>query len=144
MNADLEIIGLESNTNCRSCTVHSVCGQAIAVGDVLRLVGCVVQIDNITEDAIKCVKVIDGVDTCTVAFVPRVIARTRHVSQHLNKFIQVVKLYKDSPNSYKRSKLHQNKGIAACAFLDDNIGRDEQDTKNIGQLVIKSNIEFLN
>ena len=76
MNADLEIVGLESNTNGRSCTVHSVCGQAIAVGDVLRLVGCIVQIDNITEDAIKCVKVIDGVDTCTVAFVPRVIART--------------------------------------------------------------------
>lgn len=62
---------------------------------------------------------------CTVPFVPRVIAQTRHVSQHVNKFVQVVELYKESPNSYKQSKSYRNKGLAACAFFNDYIERDE-------------------
>lgn len=58
MTSDLEIVSLESNRNGRSCSVHSTCGEDVKVGDVLRLVGCIVQIDETMEDAIKCVKVI--------------------------------------------------------------------------------------
>ena len=49
-----------------------------------------------THHSENCVKVIGGVDTCTVAFLSKVIAHTRHVLQQVNKFAQVVELYKDS------------------------------------------------
>ena len=94
------------------------------VGDVLCLVECVVTIDNKTESAVKCVKVVDDVDTCTVAYVPRLIAKLEHVQGHLNKFVQVVELYGEADNSFKRSKSHRNLGMASCALLHDENGRN--------------------
>ena len=121
---DLEIVGLNSCTNGRSCSLHPICGKSVVVGDVLRLVECIVTINNNTETAIKCVKVVDGVDTCTVAYVPRVVAKLEHVQDHLNKFVQVVELYGEAENSFKWSKSHRNLGMASCALLRDEYGRN--------------------
>ena len=68
---DLEIVGLNSSTNDRSCCQHKTCGEHVVVNDVLRLVNCVVTINGRAEEAVKLVKIADGSDTCTVAFVPR-------------------------------------------------------------------------
>ena len=57
MEPDLEIVGLRSHTNGRSCCVHATCGEHVVEGDVLRLVEDVVEIDGKAETAIKCVKV---------------------------------------------------------------------------------------
>ena len=111
---DIEIVGLNSCTNGRSCSLHPICGESVMVGDVLRLVECVVTVNSETKTAVKCVKVIDGIDTCTVAFVPQVIAKLEHVQAHLNKFVQVVELYGEAENSFKRSK-----SMASCALLHD-------------------------
>lgn len=95
------------------------------VGDVLRLVPCVVTFDGIVENAIKCVRVDGGIDTCTVAFVPRTQSGLAHVQAQLYKFVQVTELYYESPNSYKRSKSAANYGAAAVECLDKDHGRDE-------------------
>jgi hypothetical protein len=42
---DLEIVGLRSGTNDRSCCQHEICGAQVLVGDVLRLVKCIVTIN---------------------------------------------------------------------------------------------------
>ena len=94
------------------------------VGTVLCLVECVLTINNKTESAVKCVKVVDGIDTCTVAFVPRVIAKLEHVQGHLNKFFKVVKLYGEANDLFKQSKSHCNLGMASCALLHDENGRN--------------------
>ena len=127
MNAamDIEIVGLSSNTNGRSCTLHAVCGDAVEVGDVLRLVPCVVTINHETEEAIKVVKVVDGVDTCTVAFVPRVQSSLPGVKGHTYKFVQVIELYSKSDSPYKRSKSQSNRGMARVSLLDPEEGRNE-------------------
>ena len=122
---DLEVVGLLSDSNGRSCTLHACCGEHVVVGDTLRLVACVVTVSDKTEEAVKAVKISDGVDGCTVGFIPRVQARLPKVKQHLNKFVQVVELYKDANSPYKRSKSFQNKGMASVAFLEDDNGRDE-------------------
>ena len=70
MSSKLEIIGLDNDTDSRSCTAHDGCGEHVAAGDALHLVRCVVTCNDVDKVAIKCVKVIDGVDTCTVACVP--------------------------------------------------------------------------
>lgn len=122
---EVELVGLEGSSNGRSCTVHSVCGVSVQVGDVLRLVPCVVTIDHVTEPAVKCVKVVDGMDTCTVAFIPRVQSKLPQVQKHLNQFVQVVELYADSPSPYKRKKSYTNKGMARVSLLLSNDGRSE-------------------
>ena len=122
---DLEIVGLNSSTNGRSCCIHACCGESVAVGDVIRLVKTVVTIDGHDEEAVKCVKVVNGADACTVGFVPRVEAALPKVCSHLNKFAQVKELYHQSTSNYKRRKSHMNHGMAAVALLDEDSGRDE-------------------
>ena len=125
MASFLEIVGLESDTNGRSCTVHETCGESVEVGDVLRLVECVISYNGVNEIAVKCVKVMDGHDTCTVAFLPRVLASLPKVQQHLNKFVQVSELYNDSKNTYKRAKSQANHGMASVEMLLEDSGRIE-------------------
>lgn len=69
---DLEMVGLFGVTNGRSCSCHDICGEYVEVGDLVRLVKTTVEINAIYEDAIKVVKIEDGVDSCTVGYIPRV------------------------------------------------------------------------
>ena len=122
---DLEIVGLKSATNGRSCSIHRCCGKAVAVGDVLRLVTTVVEVEGKQETAVKCVKVVNGIDGCTVAFVPWVEASLPKVKSHINRFVQVKELYDQSISNYKQRKSHMNLGMAAVVILHEDFGRDE-------------------
>lgn len=115
---DLEIVGLYSSTNGRSCTRHETCGEHLSVGDLLRLVKCVVTIKGKTEEAVKLVKIADGTDTCTVGYVPRVSSNLPKVMRNINKFAQVVEIYRDSENTHKRRLANQNHGMASVVLLD--------------------------
>jgi hypothetical protein len=90
----------------------------VVVGDLLRLVRTVVDIDGRTETAIKLVRIVDGYDGCTVGFVPRVHSRLRKVVDCLDKFAVVQELYSSSNNSYKREKSAKNRGMASACLLD--------------------------
>ena len=116
----LEIVGLHANNNGRSCSVHPCCGDFLKVGDLLRLVKCIVSIDGVLQDAVKCVRIVDGADSCTAAFVQR--SQVKFVGEkitkdQINSFIQVLELYDDSESSYKWWKSHYNKGMAVCIFI---------------------------
>ena len=84
---DFEIVGLYGSSNGRSCCFHMACGKDVEVGNVLCLVRTVVDINDNTELAIKLVKIVDGVDGCTIGFIPRVQSRIPKVVDCLNKFI---------------------------------------------------------
>ena len=122
---DFEIIGLSSFTNGRSCSLHAVCGVHVNAGDVLRLKETQVTVNGESKPAIACVLVDRGVDTCTVAYVPRMMANQARVEEHINKFVMVMELYNDLPSTYKRSKSHQNLGMASVTMLTEDGGRDE-------------------
>jgi hypothetical protein len=117
--SNLEIVGLDSLTNSGSCTCHATCGEYVAVGDVLRLVKCVVIVNGRTEDAVKLVNIQDATNSCTVAYVPRAATKLPKVTKNINRCAQVVTMYKDSTSSYKRRMSHQNKGMASIVFLDE-------------------------
>lgn len=89
------------------------------VGDIIRLQKTVVDVDGRPEDAVKAVLIRFGRDSCTVGFVPKVLIYAPRIRDHLNKFAQVIELYKDSKNKVKREKSHRNCGVAACVFLHD-------------------------
>ena len=76
-------------------------------------------VNGVTEEAIKLVKIKDATDSCTVAYVPRVSVNLPKVVKNLNKFAQVVEIYKESNSSAKRRLANQNKGMASIVFLDD-------------------------
>ena len=116
---DLEIVGLNSSTNDRSCCQHKICGEYVFVNDVLRLVRCIVTINGRAEEAIKLVKIADGSDTCTVAFVPWAFSSNPKVKNRVNKFVQVVEIYKNSDSTHKRRLANQNHGMASVVFMDE-------------------------
>ena len=122
---EFEIVGLHHNGTGRSCCQHSHCGMHVVVGDVLRLVHVVVSIGetNEPEEAIKLVKILDGTECCTVAFVPRAFARLERISQMIGEFCVVLELY-DNSNKYKQLLSKKNYGVASCLFLHD-VPRDE-------------------
>ncbi len=116
---DIEIVGLKESSNGRSCTQHAICGAAVEVNSILRLKQTIVEIDGRPEEAVKCVLVVHGEDTCTVGFLPKVLIHTHNVVKNMNKFVQVVELYADSVSMQKRRMSHQNCGAASGIFLDD-------------------------
>ena len=115
---DIEIVGLNAENYGRSCVAHSCCGQHVVVGDLLRLVDCVVTVDGFIQGAIKCVKIVEGTEACTVEFVPRTLARNERIQERTGEFVQVLELYANSESSHKRKKSYGNKGMASCIFLN--------------------------
>ena len=117
---EFEIVGLHQKGSGRFCCMHSHCGMHVAVGDVLRLVHVVVTTSDLKEpeDAIKLVKIVDGTESCTVAFIPRAFARLERISTKIGSFCVVLELY-DNSNKYKQLLSKKNYGVASCLFLDD-------------------------
>lgn len=114
---DIEIVGLYCGSNGRSCCSHKICGQYVVPGDLLRLVQTVVDVDGEVEEAIKFVRVVDGVDCCDVGFVPRVQATLTNIKNSIDTFVIVKDLYAFSNNLYKKEKSDKNRGMAGCYFL---------------------------
>jgi hypothetical protein len=116
---DLEIVGLLSNSNGRSCSVHEICGEYVRVGDVLRLKKTVVTIQGKTEEAIKLNKITDGVEGCTVAFIPRLMIDVPRVTKNINHFCIVKELYCFSASKFLREKSHRAMGMAGVVLLNE-------------------------
>jgi hypothetical protein len=116
--SDFEIVGLIGTSNGRSCSEHTCCGSQVVVGDLFRLKKTLVSVEEGIEEAICCVLVRRGRESCTVGFVPRALHGWRPMLEHINSHAQVVEMYVTSRNTQKRRKNHQNLGMAGCVFID--------------------------
>jgi hypothetical protein len=116
---DFEMIGLFGSSNHRSCERHQTCGKHVNRNDTLRLVSCLVEIpEEGIVPSIKLVKIEDGTETCTVAFVPKAYACMPSIRNNINKFVTVLELYSESPSAYKQRLSEKNLGMASCRFLE--------------------------
>jgi hypothetical protein len=97
MVRDGEIVGLRSSTNGCSCASHSVCGEHLRAGDLIRFRSVVVDVDGGTESAIAAVRILDGTETCIVGFLPRSIVNRRR-GDFPQKYAQIIELYDESDN----------------------------------------------
>lgn len=52
-HSNIEMVGLYSDSNGRSCTMHDCCGTTVKKGDLLRLIPTVVTINGKDENAVK-------------------------------------------------------------------------------------------
>jgi hypothetical protein len=85
--------------------------------DLLRLVQTVVEVNGVVEEAVKYVRIVDGVDCCNVGFVPRVQATLDTVRNSIDSFVVVQEIYSFSNNKFKKEKSDKNRGMAGCNFL---------------------------
>eukprot|EP00977_Amphora_coffeiformis_P013800 scaffold3718_cov131-Amphora_coffeaeformis.AAC.2 len=114
------IMHVPLESECRPCgNTHCVRAQIVLRLAMSYVVACTVSVEGTVEEAIKLVRVMDGVDQCTVGFVPRVLMSLPAVKNQMNKFVQVTELYHDSDNTYKKDKSYKNCGIAWVITLDD-------------------------
>ena len=126
MDRDLEIVGLSSPDNGRSCCLHDVCGAQVKEGDLLRLTKTVIFRNGIPEEAIKAVVIVDGADACTVGFVRHGHIYAPNVVSCLTSsgFVVVLELYKASSNRIKQEQDTVHHGMAACIMIK-NIEKSE-------------------
>lgn len=113
---EVELYGLYGSSNGRYCERHAVCGECVVVGDILRLKRTVVKINDKLEHAIKFVNIVDGCEKCTVGFVSKSLI-DEYLCQ-INEFFEVVEIYREASNSFKRRKSCINKGMALCRKID--------------------------
>ncbi len=129
---DGKIVGLNSPDNGRSCNLHAACcGHHLQPGMIVRFKPEFMEVtykdadddvgDARVEQVIKAVLVVDGMEMCTVGFLPRSVAAWPLEVQHLhNKFAQIHELYDNTPPGRTRYlKSQRNRGMASFVLLDN-------------------------
>ena len=112
----VEILGIESPTNGRSCEEHVVCGSVLQDDVVVRLRKAQVVIDEKEEAAIAAFWVSDGVDRFRVGYLPKF--HVKHWKLLEGALAQIIEVYhEDSDSPTKRQKHHRNSGCAVAALI---------------------------
>jgi hypothetical protein len=93
-----------------------VCGELLAVGDFTKFKLIVIEVDDKEEEAIK---IQDGTESCHVGFLPHHFVHGRRKEAAVNKFGQVLELYKNSNDMTKQRKNIRLLGVASFRLLDD-------------------------
>ena len=108
----VEIVGINSNTNGRSCEEHHTCGCVLEEDSLVQLRKHQVYINGHEQSAVGVYWVSDGVDQCLVGYLHR------HQVKHLNKLegalCQDTEVYSD--NSDSPTKWHKHKKNFGCAI----------------------------
>ena len=115
----VEIVGINSNTNGRSCEEHHTCGCVLEEDCLVQLRKLQVYINGHEQSAVGVYWVSDGVDRCLVGYLHH------HQVKHLNKLegalCQVTEMSPDNSDSpTKRHKHKKNFGCAIAAIVSSN------------------------
>jgi hypothetical protein len=139
----VEIVGIESSTNGRSCEQHDVCGSILDDDVVVRLRK--IQILNSLgreETAIAAYVVSDGIDQCRVGFLQRhCVTHAKAFDGVLAQVTEVYSITSDSP--VKRKKCRHNVGCCLAAIISaiptasgtisSNGGQEDDDALELGE-----------
>ena len=110
----VEIAGVNSPTNGRSCEEHHICGEVVIEDVVLHLRKVQVQINQQEQSAIAAFWVSDGIDRCRIGYLPK--AYVKNWKQYDGALvIEVYSAESDSPT--KCQKFHRNHGLAVAVVI---------------------------
>jgi hypothetical protein len=104
ISRDGEIVGIEGEEGGRSCERHDVCGNHLAVGDLVKFKVMMSLVVEEEEVVIKVIKIRDGNETCLAGFLPRHIDYGSRKDKLRNKYAQVLEIYKESADLIKKMK----------------------------------------
>ena len=112
----VKIVGVNSQTNGRSCEEHCICGEVVIEDVVLHLRKVQVQMNQQEQSAIAAFWVSDGIDHCHVGYLPK--ASVKNWKQYDGALVQVIEVYSgDSDTPMKRQKFHRNHGLAMAVNI---------------------------
>lgn len=113
----VEIVGIQANSNGRSCDQHDVCGSALDDDVVVRLRKVqILNSEGREESAIAAYLVSDGIDQCRVGFLQRHLVR--HAKSFDGVLAQVTEVYSvTSESPTKRKKCLHNMGCCLAAVI---------------------------
>jgi hypothetical protein len=112
MSPDGEIVDLEGEEGGRFCESRDVCGNHLAVGDLVKFKVTRSLVGEEEKVVIKVTKIWDGNETCLVGFLPRHIGYGSRKDNLRNKYAQVLELSKESANFTKKRKNRHLVGVA--------------------------------
>jgi hypothetical protein len=119
MSWDGGIVGIEGKEGGLSCESHDVCGNYLAVGDLVKFKVIMSLVGEEEEVFIKVIKIWYGNETCHVGFLPRHIGYESVTYKLRNKHAQVLELYKEPSDFTKKRKNRRLVGLASYRLLDD-------------------------
>ena len=112
----VEIVGVNSPTNERSCEEHCICGEVVIEDVVLRLRKVQVQMNQQEQSAIAAFWASDGIDCCCIGYLPK--SYVKNWKQYDGALVQVVRVYSgDSDSPMKCQKFHRNHGLAMAVII---------------------------
>ena len=134
----VEVVGIEANSQGRSCEQLETCGSLVEENVVLRLRKVQVVVEGKEETAIAAYIVSDGVDGCRVGFLKR------HIVKHWRKYegvlIQVTEAFsRTSESPTKRRLYHHNIGCCVAAVISSPQVRQRKNLKEAPKEVWRGN-----
>ena len=112
----VEIVGVNSATNGRSCEEHPICGEVVIEDMVLCLRKVQVLINQQEKSAVMAFWVLDGIDCCHIGHLPK--AYVKKWKQYEGALGQVVEVYSgDSDSPTKHQKFHRNHGLTVGVII---------------------------
>ena len=115
----VEIVGINSNTNGRSCEEHHACGCVLEEDTLVRLRKHQVYINGREQSAVGVYWVSDGVDRCLVGCLNR--RQVKHLNKLEGALCQVTEVASDNSDSpMKQHKHKKNFGCAIVAIVSSN------------------------
>ena len=112
----VEIFGIDSPTNGRSCEEHRIRGHVLQEDVVVRFRKVQVLIKEKEESAIAAFWVSDEIDRCCVGYLPR--HHVKHWKRLEGCLAQILEVYgEDADSPMKRQKHHRNSGVAVAALI---------------------------
>ena len=112
----VEIVGVNSPANGRSCEEHPICGEVVIEDMVLCLRKVQVLINQQEESAVMAFLVLDGIDCCHIGHHPK--AYVKKWKQYEGALVQVVEVYSgDSDSPTKHQKFHRNHGLTVGVII---------------------------
>jgi hypothetical protein len=128
----MEVVGLESSSDGRSCNQHLCCGQYIRKNDKLVCQWQMQAINSNTPEAVVQVYALnnDGLPSCHVGYIPKRYFKKFGVQRFQLMFLRVKTDYRVSLNSMERHRSHYNYGMVLCEIIKDNNNYNGHDPFN--------------
>ncbi|KAF0707579.1 hypothetical protein AaE_013542 [Aphanomyces astaci] len=113
----VDIVGCSSGEGTRSCPAHEVCGDSLAVNDVVVFRYEVMRLNaDGLEETLKVYKIIGAEQLCHVGFLPRRLVNTK--AKYANKFAIVVEDYRVDNSASKRNRSNRCLGLVRAVLMD--------------------------
>lgn len=127
----VDVVGLASDSDGRSCNLHTFCGHYVGLHDVLI---CKWSVQTFKDEPEVCVRVFlinrDGLPACHVGYLPKRLLKKNEGREYDKMVLQVTDDLRLSDNASERSRSHRNVGMVHCTNVSNHPDFEGKDPFN--------------